>query len=103
MLNRRGLASLFSIGYIVLVSYKLIINLIILFGFHLLLNGNELLVQKKQLVNSVLAVDARIPIPVFLPGVTAADAKAKCSAGGVIDLPGMDEALAKTKSFMPNP
>jgi hypothetical protein len=72
-------------------------------GFHLLLNGNELLVQKKQLVNSVLAVDARIPIPVFLPGVTAADAKAKCSAGGVIDLPGMDEALAKTKSFMPNP
>jgi hypothetical protein len=70
-------------------------------GYHLLLNGNEFLVPKKQLANSVLAVYAQIPIPVFLPGVTAADAKAKCSAGGVIDLPGIDEALAKTKSFTP--
>lgn len=72
-------------------------------GIHLLLNGKEFLVQKKQLADSVLAVDAQIPIPVFLPGMKAADAKAKCSAGGVIDLPGMDEALAKTKSLMPMP
>lgn len=64
------------------------------------LNGNEFLVEFSMMKNTVLVVDMALPAPLLLEGATAADAKPKCSAGKVIDLP-IDELLATPRPGMP--
>lgn len=69
-------------------------------GSCLLLNGRMFLFDSGKSKDAVLVVSGNRSGS-WLPKVTAVDAKAKCSAGAVIDLP-IDEALARSRPGMPN-
>jgi hypothetical protein len=71
-------------------------------GSFLTLDGNEFLVENNMMKNSVLVVDKKSPAPLLMPDVLPGDAKAKCAAGGIIDLP-IDDVLARPRPGRPTP
>jgi hypothetical protein len=71
-------------------------------GQFLKLNGNEFLVDNALMKNSVLVVDAKLPAPLPMAEILPSDAKAKCKAGMVIDLP-IDDVLNRPRPGMPIP